>query len=240
MADPSTIRCRLEEALARWEQSVGVSIPVSKKADRAFLVNNLRLLAIYEPDGVKRAFRTPKRETTQKELNDIAERAGALAIKLRDPKRRSTTRAREQLARRLEDMHGTTINALAAEPGVLDIGVIRRELPFELRDDSVDRGQLANGLDLLAQVAAKSMAPDTQDEGRWPDRRAQEVANFLAHYYRDVMGCPPTVSTRVEGKHRGGERYGPFLDLVAAVFAVMGINHDAGSYACRAARELRG
>lgn len=236
MPDPSAIRQRLEEALDRWEQSARISLPPSKAADRELLINNLTLMTIYEPGGVKRAFRTPNRETTQKELTDIADRAGALAIKLRDPKR-SVTRARQQLATHIEDMHGTTIDALAAAPGGLDVGVIRRELPHLLCDDSADRGQLANVLDLLARVAATAvaLAPDTEDEGRWPDRRAQIVASFLARYCRDVTGHPPTIATHADS----GEHYGAFLDLAAAVFTAMGIDHKPFSYAYAAANQLR-
>lgn len=233
MAAPSCIRQRLEEALESWVQSIGINIPLSKEADRALLVNNLTLMAKYEPGGVKRAFRTPGRETTQKELSQIADRGSALAMKLRNPKC-STTRAREQLAKRLEEMHATTINALATSPGVLDIGRVRRELPRLLRDESADRGQLANVLDRLGQVAVKATAPDTTDEGRWPDRRAQEVANFLAHFYQDVTGRPPTIRTHIDEMHHG-EPYGPFLDLVTEIFRVMGLGADACSYARRAA-----
>ena len=234
MAEFSSIRQRLEAAVKRWEQSVGISVPVSKEADRAELIRNLMLFAAHAPGGVNRAFRTPNRETTQKELSDIATRASALATRLRDPKR-STNLARQQLAACLDDMHGTTIAALAMAPGLLDIGVVRRELPRALRDDSVDRGRLANVLDRLGQVATDAVPTNTQDEGRWPDRRAQIVANFLARYCRDATGRVPTITTRAES----GQHYGAFLDLVSDVFSAMGIERKAFSCAYAAAEQLR-
>ena len=234
MAELSATRQRLEAALARWEQSVGISVPVSKEADRAELISNLTLFAAHAPGGVNRAFRTPNRKTTQRELSDIADRASALAVRLRDPKR-LTNLARQQLAACLEEMHGTTIAALAMAPGLLDIGVVRRELPRALRDDCVDRGRLANVLGRLGQVATEAAPMNTQDEGRWPDRRAQIVANFLARYCRDATGRPPTIITRsADGSH-----YGPFLNLVSDVFAAMGIDHKSFSYARAAAEQLR-
>jgi hypothetical protein len=108
-----------------------------------------------------------------------------LVLQLRDPKR-STTRAREQLATRLEEMHGTTINALAAVPVILDIGVIRRELPQALRDDSADRSQLATVVERLAKVAAKAGAPDTLALRYKSNYRSKRYEGFVFHGRLDI------------------------------------------------------
>lgn len=243
MVDPSAIRQRLKVALERWEQSVGTSMPLLIEANRSTLIATLTLIAKYEPGGVKRAFRTADRRTTEKELWEIADRGGSLAEAIRDPKR-SSKRKREQLAARLENMHRTTINALAAasfisisgEQLIINIGAVRRDLPQSLRDDFADTEQLATVLDLLAQVAGRAVAPDTEDEGRWQDRRAQIVANILARFYQEATGRPPTISTYIAGE-REGKHYGPFLNLVAAIFSAMNIKRQAYSFA-RDARRL--
>ncbi len=185
------------------------------------------------------------RETTQDELSEIATRASELAKRLRHQKC-SVALAREQLAQRLENMHETTICALAdtpafmihGKPTLLNVAFARRELPRLLRDDSIDRDRLANELGFLAQAAVTAEAPDTTDEGRWPDRRVQAVADILARFYRDVTGLPPTILTRVGGPDEG-DHYGPFLDLVNLIFEAMNIEREAFSYARYAADVLR-
>ena len=109
--------------------------------DRDLLIDTLTLLVSFDSGQPTRAFRTPSREMTQNELSDIATRASDLSTRLRDPKC-SVTRAREQLAQRLEDMHETTIFALSD----LNIAFVRLELPCLLRADTTDRERLANEL----------------------------------------------------------------------------------------------
>lgn len=203
---------------------------------------------------MKRAFRTPSRETTQDELSAIATRASKLVKRLRDPKC-SVARAREQLAQRLDAMHETTICALAdtpavvnhGEPALLNVAFVRRGLPGLLRDDLTDRERLANELDPLAQAAAAAEAPDTTDAGPWPNYRAQVVADILALFFREATGLWPTISTIANT----GEHYGLFLELVRSIYKVMniervnvkdrGINidRDAHWFARRAVNKLR-
>jgi hypothetical protein len=107
-----------------------------------------------------------------------------------------------------------------------------------LRDDSIDRERLANELEPLAQAAEMAEAPDSNDEGRWPDRRAQAVANILAHFYREATRLTPTISTKTGGADEG-QHYGLFLDLIGLIFEAMNIEHDAYSFARRAADKIR-
>jgi hypothetical protein len=246
------IRERLTAALDNYEEKRKESrqdVIAPSQDDRDLLLDTLTLLASYDSGQPTRAFRTPSRETTQAELSDIAKRASDLPTRLRDPKR-SMTRAREQLAQRLEDMHETTICALAnapaviihGEPALLNVGFLRCGLPGLLRDDSTDRERLANELDPLALAAAVAEAPNTTDEGRWPDRRVQAVAGLLERFYHDAKELEPTFATRNvkrTGEANAGEHYGPWLDLVSSVFEAMNINRKAYSFAYRAADKIR-
>ena len=143
-------------------------------------------------------------------------------------------------------MHGTTIDALADAPAIivqgeralLNIGFVRAGFPRLLRDAGVDHEGLAKKLDLLARAAATAEAPDTTDEGRWPDNRAQAIANILARFYLGATGLTPTIATFVGGANEG-EHSGPFLDLVILIFAALNIERKAFSYARRAADRLR-
>jgi hypothetical protein len=231
----SDIRERLTAALDSFEEKLKESrqdLITPSQLDRDLLIDALTPIAFYDSGQAARAFRTPSRETTQKELSEIAKRASDLATRLRDPKC-SVTRAREQLAQRLEEMRETTIFALAD----LNIAFIRLELPGLLLAEATNRERLANELDFLAQAAAQAEAPDTVDEGRWPDRRAQAVARILARFYREATEQPPTISTFVGGPNEG-DHHGLFLDLVSLIFAAMNMEHDAYSFARRAADEL--
>jgi hypothetical protein len=68
------------------------------------------------------------------------------------------------------------------------------------------------------------------------DRYAIVLARALASVYADLTGKRPTVAVYGETPHHPiGKAYGPFLDLVAAVFKLAGIQHGAES----AAREAR-
>jgi hypothetical protein len=164
--------------------------------DRDLLLDTLTLLASYDSGQPTRAFRTPSRETTQNELSEIAKRASDLLTRLRYPKC-SVTRAREQLAQRLEDMHETTIFALSH----LNIAFVRLGLPGLLRDNSTDRERLANELAPLMQTAATAEAPDTSDEGPWPDRRVQAVAGLLVA--SSMSMCSPACSATRRNGARG-------------------------------------
>jgi hypothetical protein len=243
------IRERLNAAFDSFEQKLKASreaiISPSQRWRVAQLIDTLALMASHDSGQPTRAFRRPSRETTQSELSEIATRASVLAKRLRDQKC-SVVRAREQLAQRLEAMHGTTIYALSnasalviqGESALLNVAFVRCELPGLLCDDSTDRERLANELDFLAQTATTTEAPETTDEGRWPDYRAQAVANILARFYREATGLPPAISTKAGGPNEG-QHYGPFLELVSLIFAAMNIEHEAFSYARRAAVLLR-
>jgi hypothetical protein len=243
------IHARLAEALDFFEENLKESreaiISPDKRWRVAQLIDALALIANSPSGEVNHAFRTPSRETTQTELYEIATRASDLAERLRDPKC-SVKRSREQLAQRLEAMHGTTICALSLtpafvihnEPALLNVAFARCELPALLRAETTDRERLANELDFLAQAAATAEAPDTADEGRWPDYRAQAVARILARFYYDATGLRPTISTIVSGPNEG-QHYGPFFDLFGLIFEAMSIEREAFSYARRAADELR-
>ena len=243
------IRQRLAKALDGFEEKLKQSreaiISPSQRWRVAQLIDALALIANSPSGEVNHAFRRPSRETTQIELSEIATRASDLAKRLLDPKC-SVTRASVQLAQRLEAMHETTICALSnapaliikGEPKLLKVAFARGELPALLRAETTDRRWLADELDFLAQVSATAEAPETKDEGRWPDYRAQAVARILARFYRDAIGLEPAISTIVGGPNEG-QHYGPFLDLVALIFEAMSIDRDAFSYARHAADELR-
>lgn len=245
----SDVRERLIEALhsfeAKLKESREAIISPSQRWRVAQLIDTLALMASYDSGQPTHAFRTPSHETTEKELSEIVTRASELAQRLRDPKC-SVTRAREQLARRLEEMHEKTIFALSdtpalivqGEPALLNVAFVRCELPGLLCDNSTDRERLANELDFLAQTATAAKAPKTADEGRWPDYRAQAVANILARFYRKATGLPPAISTKAGGPQEG-EHYGPFLELVSLIFAAMNIEREAFSYARQAADKNR-
>jgi len=186
----TNVRERLEKALDNYEEernerSRQVAIAPSQH-DRDLLIDTLTLLASFDSGQPTRAFRAPSRETTQNELSDIATRASDLSTRLRDPKC-SVTRPREQLAQRLEDMHETTIFALSD----LNIAFVRLELPGLLHAETTDRERLANELAPLAQAAAAAEAPDTSDEGPWPDRRAQAIAAFWSTSITMQKGLNP-------------------------------------------------
>lgn len=257
MAD---FRERVALALDNFEEKIKESCNTAIAPDQRWrvpqLIETLSLIASRDFSPLNCAFRTASRETTLKELSEIATRASDLAKRLRDPKR-SVGRAREQLAQRLKDMHETTIFALLDVPwfsgtggrAPLNVAYIRCDLPHVLRGDSIGREQLAAQLDFLSDAAQtqfdfindavkKGKAPGTKDEGRWPDRRAQAAARILARFYYDATGLEPTISTIVGGPNEG-QHYGPFLDLVSLVFEAMRIEREAFSYARHAADQLR-
>jgi hypothetical protein len=212
----TNVRERLAKALDNYEEERKESrqvVTAPSQHDRDLLIDTLTLLASFDSGQPTRAFRTPSREMTQNELSDIATRASDLSTRLRDPKC-SVTRAREQLAQRLEDMHETTIFALSD----LNIAFVRLELPCLLRADTTDRERLANELASLAQAAAAAEAPDTSDEGPWPDRRAQAIAGLLEHFYHDAKGLKPTFATRNVKRTGEASRFpvGRFTTFAAA------------------------
>jgi hypothetical protein len=130
------IREQLAAALESFEQKLkesrGATISPDQRWRVGQLIDTLALIVSHDSGQPKHAFRTPSRETTQNELSEIAKRASGLSTKLRDPKC-SVTRAREQLAQRLEEMHETTICALSnaraiiirGEPARLNVGFVR-------------------------------------------------------------------------------------------------------------------
>jgi hypothetical protein len=246
MAD---IHERLAFALDNFEAKLKESRDTAIVPDQRWrvpqLIETLSLLASHDSSPVNRSFRTASFKSTLKELSEIATRAAELAQRLCNTKC-SVGLARAQLVQSLEDMHETTIFALLDAPWLsatgerapLNVAYVRRALPHALRDDSIDRARLAAQLDLLAQAAMAAEAPVTIDEGRWPDRRAQAVANLLARFYRATTGLLPTISTVVD-KPNEGEHYGPFLDFVRLIFQAMSIEREAYSYAREAAAKLR-
>ena len=163
----TNVRERLAKALDNYEEERKESRQVviaPSQHDRNLLIDTLTLLVSFDSGQPTRAFRMPSRERTQNELSDIATRASGLSTRPRDPTC-SVTRAREQLAQRLEDMQETPIFA----PSDLNIAFARLELPCLPRAETTDREPLANEL-ALAQAAAAPEAPDSNDEGPWPDR----------------------------------------------------------------------
>ena len=211
----TNVREWLAKALDNYEEERKESRQVviaPSQHDRDLLIDTLTLLVSIDSGQPTRAFRTPSREMTQNDLSDIATRASDLSTRLRDPKC-WVTRAREQLAQRLEDMHETTIFALSD----LNIAFVRLELPCLLRAETTDRERLANEL-ALAQAAAAAEAPDTSDEGPWPDRRAQAIAGLLEHFYHDAKGLERTFATRNVKRTGEASRFpvGRFTTFAAA------------------------
>jgi hypothetical protein len=66
---------------------------------------------------------------------------------------------------------------------------------------------------------------------------ARYVANLLAQDFKDLTGKDPTLSTR---RLRGSdkyEKYGPFLDLVTEIFAILHIDASPETFARKAAEK---
>jgi hypothetical protein len=102
--------------------------------------------------------------------------------------------------------------------------------------------QLARQLVNAADSAAKSGedVPPDKREGRGRPRKPQPlvVARMLAHNYRTLTGKRPTIRTHA-GNDKEGQAYGPYLELVKAVFEAIGIDANAESMAKTAIRALK-
>lgn len=211
------------------------------------LTNTLALIGIRIRDGDDGAappqFREADPETTSKQLHEIEARTRNLAEKIENGGR--TTRAREQLARRIDTLNASTVSMLSELPMVtansqvlsMDWAYFRSRLP---RDLSAGNAIEAPYLRLIADAAKRALQiePPVQAVGRPPDNRAQIVADILAKAYLKLTGLEPTF-TVVAGLAKEGEVRGPFLSFVRDVFEQLNINRDATVYASRAARALR-
>lgn len=125
----------------------------------------------------------------------------------------------EALAECLVSLHGPAINALA------EAGFSERHLLLKL----------ASKLHLSARGADVSNVPENQGKGRREARLPLAIASILAFHYRELTGKEPTIITHASSAEEG-KAYGPFLDLVKAVFSALGIEASAEAMARKSIR----
>lgn len=189
-------------------------------------------------------FREANADTTSKQLHELESRTRNLAMKIESGG--LTTRAKEQLSRRITTLNASTISALSDLPMEIVDGQIlsidwahfRLGLPSDLLAGNRIAPQY---LRLIADAAKRALQiqPPAQSVGRPVDNRARVVADILAKNYFKLTRLEPTF-TVIAGRANEGEVSGPFLNFVRDVFALLNINRDATSYASHAARALRG
>jgi hypothetical protein len=192
--------------------------------------------------------RPATREMVKRELAELLDRALCLADKIE--RKGGTTRAREQLARRIQVLHAPTLTALTPRIDSEEILDLVDTLPMKLlsRCDlsaTEMRYWAFRASAALAEMERTVRKVDIEFDpqvpqyanavGRPPDVQAIMVADLLARSYRDLTGKRPTLTNNYDG----GAVSGQFLDFVSPIFVILGISY-AVHYARKASGKLSG
>jgi hypothetical protein len=125
--------------------------------------------------------------------------------------------------RALEDLAAATERALEAFDSLPQSA---RDALY-LREDLPPLKQLRFALQTLHLAAALAAKPKAPGPGAPP----REIARAVARHYEQLTGKRPTVGTK------DGVAYGPFLNIMREVFAILGVDASAEVQARAIARE---
>ena len=224
------------------------SLPFPILPDRADLVGVYAIAIAQMVDRVDLGGRAPanfrraNKETIEKQLRDLRDRARRLADKLEHGG--VTTRARAQLALLIRELSDDTIEALGDAIEALGVVELRPSIA-DLRNcfpDALERGDDLSPIYLRAVADAARRALLLEREGKSvgapKDLRALALTKVAAKAYSRLTGhFPPKAANGLKTKTK---TYNGYIKLITAIFDAHGVSKKASSYAAHAAEWVRG